>query len=888
MATDADCAAGAYLDPATDICVLCEPGSARKECHDHDDTDHDRTDHYHVPGGEEQLVEFGAFDFTSAPAGGWALMSVEDFAVHGDKFVAAYNALQGVRVVEAFTSGNCCFAVKGGLKLTIGGTKYFYQFPAAKATGQLRCSPDEGFAKGEILQFFSAGTLAAGSTFGAQSGCSTSRNPAVFMRALPAARVARVTEFGLYDFMQVPAGGWQLMDVEALNRHGAELVGTYNARGGFAPVRAFKGGNCCLAVKGGAKLHIEGTKYGFAFPADASGTLRCSPAEGYTSLRYKFYKVEALAVGTVFGAKPACVTDRNPALFMKLPTVASAPAVDLVFGLYGATLTPAGGWSLMGVEDFQEHSEAFAEYYNANGGVSVIQEFETGNCCVAVKGGLKLFIVGSRYGFQFPAEHGTGILRCSPGGGYTDTKYQFYTLPALDKQAMAFDAKAGCATSRNPGIFMKEVAAADRQVQFAVYDYSMQPAGGWEAMDAQHFATYREEFLSHYNLNNGLGVIGGFESESCCFVLAGGEAALVIAGAPYGQAFPALSTTGGIRCNPTGGYGAHKKYQFYGSPRLKSANVISAGAGCAKSHNPAVFIRYHAVPTAAPTEAPTPPPPVHCGVSEWVQWTACSATCGAGWKQRERTVTTGDAHGGDVCPALSESVPCVVAECAVHCAVSDWAGWADCNADCGGGFKSRTRVVTVEPTEAGDSCPHLSATAECNTQPCSVHCLVDDWGGWTGCNADCGGGFKARQRAVLVHAAYEGDACPTTEETQACNTQSCPTSQDCAVGEWGEYGACNAACGAGYRTRTRPVIIEPAFGGDACPAAAESQECTLADCHAACVVGEWAAWGGCTATCGGGAETRTREVAPPLTPGTLETCPAAEESRPCNTGACPS
>jgi hypothetical protein len=315
--------------------------------------------------------------------------------------------------------------------------------------------------------------------------------------------------------------------------------------------------------------------------------------------------------------------------------------------------------------------------------------------------------------------------------------------------------------------------------------------------------------------------------------------------------------------------------------------AFSSSAACALSHNPAIYIRNHFVPTEAPTAAPTAIPPVHCDVSDWGAWCECSVTCGVGSKHRERTVTTEDAHGGDICPSLTESVACLVDECAVHCAVSGWGAWGDCNADCGGGYKSQTRTVTVQPTGTGDSCPHLTATAECNTQPCAVHCEVSSWSLWTGCNADCGGGFKSRQCAILVHPAYEGDACPTTEETQACNTQTCPTSQDCAVGDWGGYGACNAACGTGYQTQTRPIIIAQAFDGQACPPTSETQECTSpVACHAACTVGEWVEWGTCSAACDGGTETRTREVTLPAEY-SGETCPAAEESRPCNTEACP-
>ena len=60
-------------------------------------------------------------------------MSVDDFKNHADAFRTHYNANNGLRPIKLFHTGNCCFAVKGGKKLTISGTPYGYQFPAAQS-----------------------------------------------------------------------------------------------------------------------------------------------------------------------------------------------------------------------------------------------------------------------------------------------------------------------------------------------------------------------------------------------------------------------------------------------------------------------------------------------------------------------------------------------------------------------------------------------------------------------------------------------------------------------------------------------------------------------------------------------------------------------------------
>ena len=55
-------------------------------------------------------IEFGLHDFEVAPAGGWQLMSAEDFTTHKAAFVASYNSKKGISPIAVFQSGNCCIA----------------------------------------------------------------------------------------------------------------------------------------------------------------------------------------------------------------------------------------------------------------------------------------------------------------------------------------------------------------------------------------------------------------------------------------------------------------------------------------------------------------------------------------------------------------------------------------------------------------------------------------------------------------------------------------------------------------------------------------------------------------------------------------------------------
>ena len=85
---------------------------------------------------------------------------------------------------------------------------------------------------------------------------------------------------------------------------------------------------------------------------------------------------------------------------------------------------------LISSADFTTHKTAFLASCNALKGVAPISTFQSGNRCVAVKGGNKLMISDTPHGYQFPASVEGGI-RCNPTGGYTDAAYQFYRSPKL-------------------------------------------------------------------------------------------------------------------------------------------------------------------------------------------------------------------------------------------------------------------------------------------------------------------------------------------------------------------------------------------------------------------------------------------------------------------------
>jgi hypothetical protein len=104
-------------------------------------------------------------------------------------------------------------------------------------------------------------------------------------------------------------------------------------------------------------------------------------------------------------------------------------------------------------------------------------------------------------------------------------------------------------------------------------------------------------------------------------------------------------------------------------------------------------------------------------------------------------------------------------------------------------------------------------------------------------------------------------------------------------GGWSEWTTCSATCGGGTQTRTctNPA---PANGGAACSDATVTQQtCNTQSCstNAVPVNGGWSAWSTCSATCDGGTQTRTCTNPAPTNGGV--TCSGINWQR-CNTQSC--
>jgi hypothetical protein len=276
--------------------------------------------------------------------------------------------------------------------------------------------------------------------------------------------------------------------------------------------------------------------------------------------------------------------------------------------------------------------------------------------------------------------------------------------------------------------------------------------------------------------------------------------------------------------------------------------------------------------------------PIHCHASDFSKWGSCSRTCGTGVMFRKRTLHTAAMFGGDDCPAMVDEIACNTSPCAIDCQVSMWGPYDACSKSCDMGFQTRMRSIVVAAAHGGRKCGDLQSVRFCNQHHCPSSCQVGEWGSWTECGKTCGGGVKARARAITVHPANGGEACPALKEEASCHSQACPV--DCKLSYWGPFTECSATCGTGDKVRQRFKEQAASNGGLTCGHLTETASCDAGPCPVHCTVSEWGSWGDCSRTCGTGTHTRTRSI---VTDAANEgrVCPILSQEDQCEVFPCP-
>ncbi|XP_053377847.1 SCO-spondin-like isoform X2 [Mercenaria mercenaria] len=294
--------------------------------------------------------------------------------------------------------------------------------------------------------------------------------------------------------------------------------------------------------------------------------------------------------------------------------------------------------------------------------------------------------------------------------------------------------------------------------------------------------------------------------------------------------------------------------------------------------------------------------------AKWTIWSAfgpCSATCGGGFRVKSRTCTYHPtAPMGRNCTGSREfSEECNPQSCPVDGVLTDWENWSYCTATCNGGTRFRTRQCFFQlNVPHGANCTGALRDDEpCNESPCpttttttTTEAPVDGhwskYGPWSDCTSTCGGGQHTRYRnCTYPDHSLHGKYCPgSNNTTRACNTQHCPV--DGTWSNWSVYSRCSATCANGTHIRTRTCNFDPRYdhGADCVGISKQTDTCWAGECPVDGVWADWGAWHTCTVSCGGGTQERTRVCSfKKGSPHGANCTGDTHESQPCGTEFCP-
>jgi hypothetical protein len=258
--------------------------------------------------------------------------------------------------------------------------------------------------------------------------------------------------------------------------------------------------------------------------------------------------------------------------------------------------------------------------------------------------------------------------------------------------------------------------------------------------------------------------------------------------------------------------------------------------------------------------------PVDCVLATWTTWSTCAADNGQTYRTRD--ISQMMQFGGKLCTGnLQETKWCTEVKTPVDCKMAQWAPWSHCTVTCGGGSQSRKRSIDVQVAHGGNPCN--SSTEElqsCHNHVCPEHgkpvnCELNHWTDWKG---DVHTAQKQRDRTIKTQPMYGGQACNgNMQEVRPIDPV------DCKVSPWGSWDTCDRECENGQQQRKRQVDEHPRFGGKQCTyplSLLEVQGChgDGKDCAKTgkqdAQVTHWTAWSHCTASCGPGQQTRSRDM----------------------------
>jgi hypothetical protein len=152
---------------------------------------------------------------------------------------------------------------------------------------------------------------------------------------------------------------------------------------------------------------------------------------------------------------------------------------------------------------------------------------------------------------------------------------------------------------------------------------------------------------------------------------------------------------------------------------------------------------------------------------------------------------------------------------------------------------------------------HSSFFQDCEVGPWNPHMCMK-FGSYGDIEeATCGTGYQYLTREVLTHS--EGGAkCLPLQYYRICNAHPCPV--DCHLHAWTDWSKCSAECGGGVQSRLRDIEQAARNGGKTCPPSSDTRPCNTQACEKDCELSQWSSWSKCSKVCDGGTQKRTKYV----------------------------
>lgn len=176
--------------------------------------------------------------------------------------------------------------------------------------------------------------------------------------------------------------------------------------------------------------------------------------------------------------------------------------------------------------------------------------------------------------------------------------------------------------------------------------------------------------------------------------------------------------------------------------------------------------------------------------------------------------------------------------------------WSACSAVCATG--EQTRVVFCSDAATGQAVPDASQCARsgprpAGSRPCSAGACVPTAGAWSDCNARCGGGLAFRSVAcrngdgvgAVVPMFHCGSVAAAVATVKQCNQAPCPNATGGFRWHAAAFGPCSAPCGGGQRIRSvrcvaastgTPAPVAACFRSTDEPPPAAAESCNASPC----------------------------------------------------------